>query len=288
MPYVSAPFDNVAGFSANQLSIPASHQAHLMPPVFSQVPIMQTYSAPGLDPVDAMDVDNDITREGSPELVDINAVPSISLTHAQPTPMPLPIPCSAMPENTFSTLTQGSTTMVMPSPQPDRLHSAPPFLTRFNSTPNFHTSSTWDHIEPYQGPGGYGDAHSLGGGRSGEDEDWEELENQMISRDASVGIDEEATPSPVEESKMLLTESMKLPRQDDGNQWGQPVVYPQAPRENALRVFSSASSSISTTSTLVNPPMPMTDMSPIDQAQGYQPMTYPHQPMPISTQFTPN
>lgn len=283
MPYVSAPFDNVAGFSANQLSIPASHQAQMITPIFNQMPIMQTYSAPGADAMDPMDAEDDFTREGSPELVDVHAVPSISLTHGQPLATSTPVPYSAMPQNHFESLQQGPTQqLIMPPSQPGRLHSAPPYLTRFNSTPNFHTASTWDNIEPFQGPGGYGDAHSLGGGRSGEDEDWEELENQMISRDASVGI-EDPTLSPEDSDKMLLAQPIQLAA-DQNNNWSQPMTFPEVPRENSLRVFSSASSSISTTSTLVNPPM--LDMLSMDVSHGFQPSFFPSQPMPTIVPFS--
>ena len=244
-PYMSAQYGNVAGFSADQLSIPVNNQQQMLSSYYQPSPMAPTNEAE--------------TREGSPDLVDINAVPSINV---EPMPTPLHGSFSAVAPQ-FSTIPQ----IQVPSPMPERLHSAPPFLTRFHSSPLVPTVSSWGNIEPYSGPGGYGDAHSLGGGRSGEDEDWEELEEQMLSRDVSAGPEDEARVQEATPPVATQQGGESLPKP----QWDAPVTFPVNPRE-PTRVFSSAASVASTSSTLVN------SADPTAAPAGLSPLTiYPQQ-----------
>lgn len=266
-PYVSAPFGNLAGFSANQLSIPPNHQS-LLPSFYQPTP----QPLPTLEP---QSYDDDAMREGSPDLVDVRSVPTINVQQPATSPMPEPYTSDG---SQFSTLTQGPPQFVMHMPVSGRLQSAPPFLNRFHTSPQVPTVSSWIDIEPFQGPGGYGDAHNSREGRSGEVEDWEHLEDQMISREVSAGPEDETQSS---ETRMPQQDGSVSQSLSEGmnNHWEAPIAFPQPPADQSERVCSSSASVASTSSTLVN-------MPPHQEVQCLSPLTiFPNQQMnqPIYT-----
>ena len=148
-------------------------------------------------------------------------------------------------------------------------------------------------MEPSQGPGRYGDAYSLEGARSGEDEDWEQLEDQMISREASAGPNE-THPSETQVSQQVSV-AHQLPKEVNDSLWDAPIAFPQA---TDPRAFSSSASVASTSSTLVNPaqdqaqPQFLPTLAVFPQSQFVQPVSTPTHgqqtfyPSPITTWST--
>ncbi|WVQ79697.1 hypothetical protein IAT38_001797 [Cryptococcus sp. DSM 104549] len=152
--------------------------------------------------------------------------------------------------------------------QQGRLHSAPPTMARFNSMPAVPTMSSWGQIQPFQE--GQGHAHSAGSAQSAgapsaksADEEWEELEKEMISREASVGED---------------VEMGAQGKKDAGE--GEGVTG---------NVFSSSASSASTSSTLVGSVPPSNTLPPISvfAAQGHPQGPHSAHPMAL-TPLNPN
>jgi hypothetical protein len=251
-PYTSASSSWVGGgFSASQLSIPPNHHMHLQPSYFPPPPNFSQASLAN-DNFPSQSPASGGSREGSPDLVDINSVPSFSFQPAHGPPMRVPFTAVDPQPPRFHPLTHAPPQLTIPGPQPPGLRSAPPSLQRFHSVPNLPTLSGWD-VAPYAGPGGYGDAHSIGGGRSGEDEELEELEElgeQIFSRDASSAVED----GDEDDDTTALDKSVNLAGPPKLNQWGPPIDYPSNPKAKRDS-FPSGASSSSTASTLVAHPL---------------------------------
>lgn len=87
--------------------------------------------------------------------------------------------------------------------------------------------SSWGQIPQYQ-------TQSVGSAKSA-DEEWEELQKEMLSREASVGTDKELSPA---------TEEGKTPKDGESiNHWGEAIAYPVHPHlQHAKDPFHSTSS----------------------------------------------
>ena len=258
--YVSAPYGNVAGFSANQLSIPA--QPGLMAPSFYMPqPSFTVTPAPP-------EYDFPMEREATPELVDISSAPAAHVTTAYSTPM-TSIPTFATEQN-FAP----SQELTLPPAHPGRLHSAPPLLTRFHSSPQVPIVTSWNDAPAYSQFTSHSDTQSL---KDAEDEDLEALENEMVSRDISAGPEQtRALSLGSQETEKIELLTQPVPTQ---SLWGQPITYPQQSR-NQVRMFSSASSADSAASTLFDPIEPLHN--------GIAPLSiYPSYPLSTPMPYTP-
>ncbi|WVQ71982.1 hypothetical protein IAR50_001525 [Cryptococcus sp. DSM 104548] len=172
-------------------------------------------------------------------LISVDAAPTFAL---QPPPgVPVSMPLTSIEGHN----------MPLPSPDgqilyadhhPGRLHSAPPAIQRFNSMPAVPTISTWGEVNPYQNH-----SHSVGSAQS-QDEDLEELEKQIISRETSVGAEQDtATPETTEKHTPQDGESV-----GDGH-WGQAVPFPAHPMSHQRRtIYSSGASSASNASAMMH------------------------------------
>ncbi|TYJ58024.1 hypothetical protein B9479_001116 [Cryptococcus floricola] len=206
-------------------------------------------------------------------LISVDAAPTFALHPPQGVSVGMPL-----------TSIEGSN---LPLPSPDgqilytdhqqsgRLHSAPPAIQRFNSMPAVPTVSSWGQVNTYQ-------SHSVGSAQS-QDEDLEELEKQIISRETSVGADQDSTPETVEKHTPEDGEAI-------GGHWGQPMPFPAPPMSHQRRtIYSSGASSASNASAMIHgtPTHGMTEnLPPIHVYQNQQ-----HQmPMPMQalTPIQPN
>jgi hypothetical protein len=252
-PYVSnptwAPGHVGGGFVQSQLAIPQGH--HFQPTLLQTsalTPINTTHSACSDQFSPQSSQAEHFERESSPELVDVrSAAPTFSFY--PPSGPPMQHPHSAI--TGFNPLHHGPPQFVMTQPYPNggRLHSAPPTLHRFNSMPELpHIAPSWSEIPPYQGPGGYGQSHSIGGGRSHEDEEWEEIQDQMLSREAT---DDGSGESPEEPTQVTPIEPVKG---GGMSHWGAPISFPIPPHRIITQPYPSSNSSVSSSTTLVGQP----------------------------------
>ncbi|WVQ95196.1 hypothetical protein IAU59_002290 [Kwoniella sp. CBS 9459] len=236
-PYSAGPFGHVGGgFHHSQLAIPPGQQ-HLMPSYQHPMHYAVQQSGPGEEVKPQIPHSPDGTssdEEFDEPLVSLHDNPTFAF-HPPNGPM-MNVPFSAVESANFGHLPPGQTQVLIAGQQQNgRLHSAPPTMQRFNSLPAVPTMGNWGPIEQYQ-------AHSAGSAKSA-DEEWEVLENEMLSREASVAEDTRAAPTM--ELKKSPVES------GEASHWGQPIEYPIPPRDNQKNPFSSAASSSSTASTLV-------------------------------------
>ena len=259
---IMVPGQGVAGFHPSQLAMPHQQsQTHLQPAMSAYAlgghsPLPHSHmSTVHSAPTSAVDVQTG-SREESPEpLIDVHSVPTISYhVPADSTTLPFPLQGSytAVPNNqmqfgTPNPLTQAPPQFaVMPAHhQISRLQSAPPHLQRFNSAPDLsHIQSSWNQTD-ISHAGHYDVVPDQNHSSEGDEEDWEDLEEQMLSREASDGLAEETQV--VEETQTAPALNVASP----ANQWGPPITYPVNPRAQ-LNSYPSSTSTSSTASTLVN------------------------------------
>nr|ODN86194.1 hypothetical protein L203_04312 [Cryptococcus depauperatus CBS 7841] len=212
------------GFHASQLSVPhtpthLTYPYHMPPPQKSAtqpVPSARSHQSSLSD------------DEGDEPLVSVSEAPP---TFTLQPPQGMSVPMTSIGHN-MNLPTSGSQMVMSHSYNNGRLHSAPPSIHRFNSMPSVPTIHSWDNVEnTYQ-------SHSVGSAKSA-DEEWEELEKEMISREASVGVDKETTPS---------TEERKTPKDNESiNHWGQPIEFPAHPDgEHRKHAFSDGTTAMPT------------------------------------------
>ncbi|ORY29671.1 hypothetical protein BCR39DRAFT_559004 [Naematelia encephala] len=267
----------VGGFQPGQLALPPQPMAHLQPSYLSHhFPLREHRPSIASNAPTSYD-----DRGSSPEaLVDINSVPSINLQ--PPNGSSAFMPHSAIESSQFNPLTHGPPQIMIPSsPQPDRLHSAPPMMQRFNSMPTMPTVTEWPLVEPYHHSSTSGDAFSASGKRNSEDEEWEQLQEQMLSREAS---DDDEDGEEAEAPELMETirknKTPHVPVAKSGNQATPPSLEMGQRSLTPRNPFSSSASSSSTCSTLVATSMdslPMTHFPPVS--------IHAHQPLPMA--FTP-
>ncbi|WVF67621.1 hypothetical protein IAT40_002379 [Kwoniella sp. CBS 6097] len=236
-PYTAGPFGHVGGgFHHSQLAIPPGQQHHLMPSYHAM-----HYAIPQqrVEEEEKPQIPHSPNGSSSDEefdepLVSLHDNPTFAI-HPPNGPM-MSVPFSVVESTAYGHLPPAQPQVLVAGQQQNgRLHSAPPTMQRFNSLPTVPTMGNWGPIEQYQ-------THSAGSAKSA-DEEWEDLENEMISREASVADETQVTPS---------SALKKTPVEgEEANQWGQPIEYPIPPRDNPKNPFSSAASSSSTASTLV-------------------------------------
>ncbi|OCF35738.1 hypothetical protein I316_02228 [Kwoniella heveanensis BCC8398] len=237
-PYTAGPFGHVGGgFHHSQLAIPPGQQ-HLMPSYHHPMHYAIQQPVPGGEekPQVPHSPDGSSSDEDADEpLVSLHDNPTFAI-HPPNGPL-MHMPFSAVESANFGHLPPAQPQVLIASQQQNgRLHSAPPTMQRFNSLPTVPTMGNWGPIEQYQ-------THSATSANSADDEEWEDLAGELISREASVADDTQMTTASV--LKEAPTEG------EDVSHWGQPISYPIPPRDNQKNPFSSAASSSSTASTLV-------------------------------------
>lgn len=299
-PYTSVPWVG-GGFSASQLSIPASHQAQLTSsyyPQLSTTPIGSAYQSLTCSPTHSGSRDD----SPEPELVDINSVPQFSFQ--APGGQPMSVPLSAVHAPSFNTLNPPQQLVVMPQQDSSRLHSAPPSMQRFHSSPAIPTLSAMPTSVGFCGAGGHStgisgfpvyqqyqpfaalQSYPMATSRSLGSGDWD-TGIPTLAPSPTVSTPGQANQQPVE----VVTEEISRPptavTPQSGSHWGQPIAYPQPPRS----AFASTPSTMSTTSTLVNSvtsaPSMYSRFGPLTTA----PLPYPTQQhashQQFQTSFTP-
>ncbi|WRT68657.1 uncharacterized protein IL334_005636 [Kwoniella shivajii] len=267
--YMAGPYGHVGGgFYPGQLSLPPNYHNHLTPSYYHPINMsIQSRSSsdvkPHLPQSPDGSTDND-DDDGDEPLVALHEAPPTFALHPPNggsfTNMPFSasMPFSAV-ENTHFGQLPGAHSQILENTHQNigRLHSAPPTMQRFNSLPMVPTISTWGQASAFNAP------HA---GRSkSADEEWEDIADEMLSREASVTDDTQAVSVTVEQQTPVGGQ--------EGHHWGPPIVYPVLPRDNLKNPFSSAASSSSTSSTLVG--------------SSAQPVLAPNQLPPISV-FTNN
>ncbi|KAL7422416.1 hypothetical protein Q5752_003063 [Cryptotrichosporon argae] len=238
------------GFAPSQIALP-------QPQVALQPSYYQPSLPPHTQPRKGNSSPGERERESSEPLVEIGeaaGAPNVGHVHA--------------PNTAVGSQHLAAPVFVYAPPTDQRMHSAPPHLQRFHSMPAVPTvSHSWGEVEPYQGPGGYGDAHSIGGGRSGDEEEWEridKLEEEIVSREASVGAEGDRL--------VVGDDTASQPNSADPNAWGSGRNW--HPR------YPSSASTASTSSTFANltqTPLPANAVFP-----------HPNTAMPMYTPIYPN
>jgi hypothetical protein len=243
-PYPFAPFDNVAGFSANQLSIPAPHQAQLMSNMYN------AYSTPSFshNPAHSALHEVDNMRADSPELIDISAAPVLEYVNSVSATAAAQIPMSFDPP---SELGMGQA-VIYQSHQTDRLHSAPLLPARFHSSLEVPTANNWNNMAVHPKATSADDTQAFSGSVGGQEQGVEASGNATSYQDVATDKAQCSLYYPnvaQEDAKIQL-----LTRPLEGSSlWGEPAAYPRPPEDQQLRIFSSSSSTTSTSSTLVEP-----------------------------------
>lgn len=281
------------GFMPSQLAMPAPRQM-LQPSYFQYAPVTtaptdpgststgHTASAPSATSYQAGSSSSPTSsgtgasRGITPEpLVDVHSASSFSFD--QPSGPPISMPYSAVDHRHFNPLTHGPPQTAQVPAHFVRIASAPPNLLHFQSLPAVPTISGWDEIGPYHGPGGYGDAHSIGGGRSGEDEEWEYMDDLMGSRETSTS--ESMEENVAANSAATSVSSRKLP-----GHWSTPIAYPtppaRPPQESGR--YPSSESSSSASSTLVSRSPHDAPFKPLPPTSGFASSTHPMALTPIT------
>lgn len=243
MPMVGAPWVG-GGFAPGQLSIP------------SQLPLQPSYYPNGQPKMENGKMPNGrlcqsplSERAASPDLVDINSVPTIKFQQ----------PPNGYGNMQFSVDSHGSmvspltTASMMPGTQ-GQLHAVPPHMQRFHSAPGMPMNHSWSNPDPFKcstpgfeqrppqqqppsvQPRRSEDANST---------QWDEnADGQTMSRENSANGNDDASSS----------KDANEPAQQSKVEWGQAPSYPNVsgvvPR-GSIRM-SSAASTASTTSSLMN------------------------------------
>ncbi|WWC71317.1 uncharacterized protein I206_105271 [Kwoniella pini CBS 10737] len=233
----SGPFGHVGGgFHPSQLAIPPNYQSHLMPSYHS--------ANMGLHPKMTHEIKSELPQssdesssvEDDEPLVALHEAPPSFALHPPNGPA-MSMPFSAVNSNNFGQFPGNHSQNYMPQQSSGgRLHSAPPTMQRFNSLPSEPTANTWGtSTVPYQ-------SHSTGDAKS-DDQEWEDIADEMLSREASVTDNTQVTSIEIEQKPLASIQ--------EGNQWGEAISYPVPPLDNRKNPFSSSASSSSTSSTLV-------------------------------------
>lgn len=245
------------GFTAQQLSYPQGHHGGLHPSYFPHVgppAAVQPRSATspmlrspfvGRPPHSAHSEGGE--RHGSPDqLVEIGNVPSFHIS--APNGQSLHMPASAVGSAHYNPLSQNPPQFAMAPSQHDRLHSAPPTLTRFHSMPSVPTVHQWGEMPPTQTTGGQ--ALTDGNVSRHASQEWEDIESDMGDDEDETEDEEPSHPFPqqmaVDPSSADELQAQKAFAQA---QWGAPMVYPAPQHPNgrvdqprAISATSTASS----------------------------------------------
>ncbi|WWD02092.1 hypothetical protein V865_000130 [Kwoniella europaea PYCC6329] len=271
-PYMAAgPYGHVGGgFHPSQLAMPHNQHPQLLPSYYHSMHM-------GLQPRSANEVKSEFPSSPNGSSSDDDDEPLVALSEAPPsialhppTGPAMNMPFSAVESSNFGQFPNAQPqVLAVQQSSSGRLHSAPPTLQRFNSLPTVPTVNQWGQVNGYQ-------SHSVGDAKSA-DEEWEDIADEMLSREASVADDTQVTPATVEHKTPMNNV-------EEGNQWGEPIEYPVPPLETRKNPFSSAASSSSTSSTLVGSSihtLPPSHLPPISV------FTHANQPMAL-TPINPN
>ncbi|OXC67545.1 hypothetical protein AYX13_03836 [Cryptococcus neoformans] len=215
-----------AGFHTSQLSVPQT-PTHLSPSYPYHLPMQQRSATNPLPKTRQL---YSPSCNGSDDERD---EPLVSLSDAHPTFAIHPpqgivsVPISSVEGSNISHISSHDGQILFAPFQNGQLHSAPPAIQRFNSMPAVPTMSSWGQNPQYQ-------TQSVGSAKSA-DEEWEELQKEILSREASVGADKELSPA---------TEEGKTPKDGEPiNHWGETIAYPVHPDlQHAKDPFHSTSS----------------------------------------------
>ncbi|WWD19290.1 hypothetical protein CI109_103748 [Kwoniella shandongensis] len=246
--YLPGAYGSVGGgFHASQLSMPhpTNGQPHLLPSYYQQYQMPQLrYPQGTVRPQPPRSPLGSPTDEEQDEpLVSLHDAPLPPTFNIQaPNGASVNAPLSAIEGSQHSTRIPGGHSQFIYSHQPlGRLHSAPPTLHRFNSLPTVPTvkSNSWNQAQLISSDSAL---------PAKTEEDYEALENEMISREASVGREDQVTPA--------TDSGKKTPENHNGEasqQWSESMPYPDRTggTENRKTPFSSGASTSSTSSTLV-------------------------------------
>lgn len=264
MPMVGAPWVG-GGFAPGQLAMP------------SQMPLPSSYHPNGQVRMESGKPANDrlcqsplSERGASPELVDINAVPTIKFqpSHHGYSNMPFSVdPHGSM----ISPVTAAS--MSVPGGQ---LHAVPPHMQRFHSAPGMAINHSWSQPDPFKcSTPGFEQRmqpqpqQPLGPPQRSEEASsaqWaDSADGQLMSRETSANGNDDSSPN----------KDVNDCAQQSKVEWGQSSSFSNAPGvvpRGAVRMSSTASTA-STTSSLMNvtqtpqglPPM---SFSPFGGQQG--------------------
>lgn len=241
-PYTSSTPWVGGGFSAAQLSIPASHHAQLGPSYYgsmSGTPIHSAQQSHVPSPVPQHQADSP-----EPDLVDINTVPHYSFQTPMGPPSVPSFPSVEVP--TFTALNPTGPQYVMMPPQDNRLQSAPPMLQRFHSSPAVPTMQGYNSNGwmTYQQPQCAMTAapppiQPMVSSRSLGDVQWDQMVDGRSPTPTLISHDQSGGQKSAPGSAVFTPQA--------GSYWGQPMSYSQPPP----RPYSSHASNSSTASTLV-------------------------------------
>lgn len=292
MPMVGAPWVG-GGFAPGQLSIP------------SQLPLQPSYYPNGQTKMENGKMANGrlcqsplSERAASPDLVDINAVPTIKFQQAP----------NGYGNMQFSVDSHGSmispltTTSMMPGTQ-GQLHAVPPHMQRFHSAPGMPMNHSWSNPDPFKcSTPGFDQRPQLQQqqppsaqprrSEDGNSTQWDETgaDGQIMSRENSATGNDDAS------SNKDANESAQQAKVE----WGQAPSYSNVPGvvpRGSIRM-SSAASTASTTSSLMNVTQTPQGLPPINilplggQAGQFNNLSFPmgqqwQQPMPKPEAMTP-
>lgn len=289
MPMVGAPWVG-GGFAPGQLSIP------------SQLPLQPSYYPNGQAKMENGKMANGrlcqsplSERAASPDLVDINAVPTIKFQQPQ----------NGYPNMQFSVDSHGSmvspltTTSMIPGTQ-GQLHAVPPHMQRFHSAPGMPMNHSWSNPDPFKcSPSGFEQRPQQqqppSAQRRSEDANstqWDETaDGQVMSRENSANGNDDASSN---------KDANESAQQSNRVEWGQAPSYPNVPGvvpRGSIRM-SSATSTASTTSSLMNVTQTPQGLPPISifplggQAGQFSNLSFPmghqwQQPLPKQEAMTP-
>ena len=234
------------GFSLGQVSLP---DGSLQPPTYGQND--RSVSAP---------MTRDHSRDRTPELNDVHAVPDFSIH--PPTGPAVHVPYSAV-DGYYNPLTQAPPRYTNEPSQDGRLHSAPPHMQRFNSLPSVPTlSNNWNTTPLSAASSTFTDLPSP-------NPDLGQMEAKWVNLDPHDQKDEVPSSTPVQQSD----DSVSTPL------WSQPIHYPTPPHPQILarNPFSTPMHNFQMSSTpSINGNSPMCISTPhqlqhqASQAQVYQ------------------